>query len=247
MHPSGNLFSEQSEIYAASRPIYPDALYAFLMRHVTCCNRAWDCATGNGQAARALIRFFDEVYATDISARQLHQAPPAPNLFYRQLPAEQTDFPDHYFDLITVAQALHWLSLPEFYAEVFRTAKDNCLFASWGYSLPSVNTEVDIRLENFYRHTVGPFWDDARKHVENRYLDLPFPFNEIPAPSFEIKVRWTAQTFGGYLASWSATRQYIRHRKHHPVPDFMEKIKPLWPGELTVSFPVFMRVGRIKK
>ena len=36
--------------------------------------KAWDCATGNGQVARYLADYFDEVYATDISQQQLDNA-----------------------------------------------------------------------------------------------------------------------------------------------------------------------------
>lgn len=240
-----DLFSEQASAYAAFRPAYPKKLYEFLLQHVPGRKTAWDCATGNGQAAIALSRYFEVVHATDISAAQLSHAQPAPNVVYQVLPAEKTDFPDHFFDLITVAQALHWLRLPEFYAEVRRTAKPGALFAAWGYSLPVISFEVDILLYDFYRNTVGPYWDAARRKVENRYANLPFPFDEIPAPAFEIKVRWSLQHFEGYVSSWSATAQYIANRKTNPVPDFIRKLSPFWQNELVVTFPLFIRAGRI--
>ncbi|MEM7040277.1 MAG: SAM-dependent methyltransferase, partial [Bacteroidota bacterium] len=64
-------FSHASGNYAKFRPQYPADLYDFIFQHVPDFERAWDCGTGNGQAARALAERFARVEATDISANQL--------------------------------------------------------------------------------------------------------------------------------------------------------------------------------
>ncbi|MEJ7736548.1 MAG: hypothetical protein WKF97_03900 [Chitinophagaceae bacterium] len=46
-----DLFSQQSSLYVKYRPVYPSTLYSFILDHVINRNCAWDCATGNGQAA----------------------------------------------------------------------------------------------------------------------------------------------------------------------------------------------------
>ena len=115
-------FSRQSDIYAKYRPAYPQQLYDFIFQHVAGKQAAWDCATGNGQAAKELAKVFDKVYATDISQKQIENAVQQPNIFYSVQPAEQTNFPNNSFDLITVAQALHWFRFDDFYAEVKRVA-----------------------------------------------------------------------------------------------------------------------------
>ncbi|HEX6226203.1 MAG TPA: class I SAM-dependent methyltransferase, partial [Chryseolinea sp.] len=120
-----DLFSSHSKIYAAFRPTYPKALYEFIFQHVGGKNSAWDCATGNGQVAKYLSYYFDKVYATDISQQQLDQAAREENIFYSKTPAERTGFPDDQFDLITVAQALHWFDRDSFYSEALRVAKPN--------------------------------------------------------------------------------------------------------------------------
>jgi hypothetical protein len=66
---------------------------------------AWDCATGNGQAALALAAHFRHVHATDLSAEQLAQATPHARIDYRQAPAEASGLADRSCDLVTVAQA----------------------------------------------------------------------------------------------------------------------------------------------
>ena len=67
-------FSTQSEAYAKYRPQYPAELFEFIIQHVKNKNLAWDCATGNGQSAKELSKYFDKVYATDISQNQLDNA-----------------------------------------------------------------------------------------------------------------------------------------------------------------------------
>src|SRR5688572_10636286 len=102
-------FSGHSKVYAAFRPTYPEELYQFIFKHLKRKSVAWDCATGNGQVAQYLSRHFKKVYATDISQQQLDQAFQAENIFYSVGAAERSNFEERTFDLITVAQALHWI------------------------------------------------------------------------------------------------------------------------------------------
>lgn len=240
-------FSKQSKIYATFRPAYPREVYDFIFQHLNERKTAWDCATGNGQVAQHLARHFDKVYATDISKQQLSNAFQADNILYSLAPAEQCGLPDRAFDLITVAQALHWFDLSKFYGEVNRVAKPAALLAVWGYSLLHVDERIDKLYLDFYENRVGPYWDAARRIVENHYRDVPFPFEEIPCPEFKIHVQWTQEQFTGYLTSWSATQKYLEVHHEDPVKSFTRELQPLWKKDevKSVSFPVFMRLGRV--
>lgn len=242
-------FSGHSQLYASFRPTYPEDLYAFIFRHVTTKDTAWDCATGNGQVASYLANYFDKVYATDISLQQLQQAPAHESITYAISPAETTAFPDNHFDLITVGQALHWFNRDAFYNEVRRTAKPGALLAVWGYATLSVSPEIDAPLMHFYDHIVGPYWDEARALVDAQYTTIEFPFEEIPTPTFAIRVAWTLDHLAGYLESWSSTQKYIRQHGSSPVPALIKTLRPLWGEGIqhTVTFPVFLRLGRILK
>src|SRR5690349_10648465 len=112
--PALDRFSAQADLYARYRIDYPPELYAFLLATVPRRQRAWDCATGNGQVAAVLAQYFKHVDATDISQAQLDQAAARPNITYQLAPAEHTPFPDNSFALITVAQALHWFDQEAF-------------------------------------------------------------------------------------------------------------------------------------
>src|SRR5690606_4114436 len=64
-------FSQIAASYAQYRPQYPPTLYAYLAQNAPGRALAWDCATGNGQAALGLAAYFDQVIATDASAEQI--------------------------------------------------------------------------------------------------------------------------------------------------------------------------------
>lgn len=238
-------FSGHSKLYATFRPTYPEELYHFIFKHVTSREAAWDCATGNGQVAQFLSAHFNRVEATDISQQQLDNAHQASNIFYSVQPAEKTSFADYTFDLITVGQAMHWFDLTKFYNEVRRVAKPDSLLAVWGYSICSVNPEVDKLFLNFYNTIVGPYWDSARKMVEEEYRNLDFPFQQIETPKFSLTVEWTLEQFAGYLTTWSATQKYIHANNHNPVPEVVTLIQPYWHEKEKVTFPIFLKLGPV--
>jgi ubiquinone/menaquinone biosynthesis C-methylase UbiE len=238
-------FSGHSKLYATFRPTYPENLYDFIFKQVKHFDRAWDCATGNGQVAQVLAKHFRHVEATDISQQQLDNAVQIKNIHYSQHSAEKTAFPGKHFDLITVGQALHWFDLTKFYQEVNRVAKKDALFAVWGYAVCSVNQHVDEHFNHFYNHVVGPYWDSARRMVEEEYQNLPFPFEQIATRKFSIEVEWTLEEFAGYLTTWSATQKFMRDKNYNPVPEVVKLIQPYWKGRETVSFPVFLKLGRL--
>lgn len=239
-------FSKQSKLYAKFRPGYPSRLFDFLLPLIPEKNTAWDCGTGNGQVAVKLSRYFKEVYATDLSAMQIENADDKPNITYLVERAEESTFPDNMFDLIIIAQAIHWFSFNEFYAKVKRTLKPGGIIAIIGYDVFKINKEIDLQIEEFYRITTGPYWDEERKHIDSHYTTIPFPFKEIPCPGFTMNYNWEVDQVIGYLNTWSAVQHYIRKNNTNPVNAFGEILKKAWgkPVKRKVSFPVFMRVGR---
>jgi ubiquinone/menaquinone biosynthesis C-methylase UbiE len=241
-------FSSQSKAYATFRPTYPKALYDFIFRQVKTKGTAWDCATGNGQVASYLADYFHEVHATDISQQQLDHADKKKNVRYSISPAERTSFENNQFDLITVAQALHWFDRDKFYDEAKRVGKPGSILAIWGYAMLYIEPSIDALILNFYNETVGPYWDDARRLVEQEYQTISFPFERLDTPRFSIEVEWTLTQLSGYFCSWSATQKYIKEKGIDPVPGFIETLRKHWTRRsMNVTFPIFMHIGTIKK
>ena len=239
-------FSKQADLYASYRPAYPAALFDFIFQHVTNKKAAWDCATGNGQTAKELCRHFTQVFATDISQKQLNNAHQAENISYSIQPAEQTNFPDHTFDLITVSQALHWFDFDKFYKEVRRVGKPGSWLSVWMYSLLRITPEIDKIIENYHFDTLSSYWDKERKYVDNNYTTIGFPFDEIKTPAFSIGYEWTIRDLEGYLDTWSALQKFVAANNYSPVPELIRSIEPFWKAErMKIRFPVVMKMGRI--
>ena len=239
-------FSVQAGAYAQFRPDYPDSLASFLLAHTILREAAWDCGTGNGQLALKLAPHFKTVFATDISEAQLGRAPQKENIIYKREAAEASSFADRQFDLITVAQAIHWFPFDDFYREVYRTLKDDGLFAVAGYALLCINAEVDAVLQHFYKNITGPYWDKERRYIDEQYATIPFPFEEIPAPQLIQSYRWTLEQMRGYLSTWSAVQHYILATGHDPLELITDELEKAWgvPAYREVNVPILLRAGR---
>jgi SAM-dependent methyltransferase len=240
-------FSLQSDNYARYRPVYPDELFAFLETIRTGTENAWDCGTGNGQAAQKLVALFTHVYATDISQAQLNNAVKLPAIHYSLQPAEATSFPPGFFDLVMVAQAVHWFDFEKFYAEVVRTAKPHALLVITGYGKLKVTPPLDAIIDRLYYNIVGPYWDKERRYIDDNYQTIPFPFEELPTPSFRLTYEWTLEQLVGYFETWSAVKHYRKQHRRSPVDLILEDLRGLW-GEAekrTVQFPLLLRIGKI--
>jgi ubiquinone/menaquinone biosynthesis C-methylase UbiE len=241
-------FSKQADLYAKYRPQYPQELFDFILKHTDKKQNAWDCATGNGQSAKILAKHFQDVFATDISQKQIDNAEQAGNIHYSVQPAEKTNFADNTFDLVTVSQALHWFQFDQFYAEVKRTARLQSSLAVWMYSLLRISKEIDEIIERYHFDTLEKYWDNERKYVDNNYATIPFPFAEIKTPVFSIEYSWTLDGLEGYFNTWSALQKFITVNQYNPVPDVIGQIKPHWNGDnMKIVFPLHIRMGRIEK
>jgi SAM-dependent methyltransferase len=244
-------FSSVAETYATARPTYPPALFDHLAGLAPSRAHVWDCAAGNGQATLPLAERFARVTATDASAAQLAQAPRHPGVTYRVGLAQESGLPDASVDLVTVAQALHWLDLSRFYEEVSRVLVADGLLAVWCYGLQRVDDDrVDEQLARFYGSVVGPYWAPERALVETGYRTVPFPFEELEAPTFEMVHEWRLPELLAYLRTWSATSAFVKARGFDPVSELEEELAPAWGADgrrRRVRWPLSLRVGRPRR
>lgn len=241
-------FSQVATDYAQFRPVYPPELFAFLGQLCVSRRQVWDCACGNGQASVGLAEVFEQVIATDASAAQIASARADPRIHYRVAPAEASGLPAQSCDLVTVAQALHWIDLPRFYAEVERVLRPGGVLAVWSYGrLELDGAEVDAVVQHFYQEVIGPCWPPGREHVDEGYRNLPFPLPQLPVPPFNMTLHWTLPHFAGYVRSWSATARYIQLHGEDPVAGLLQQLEPLW-GQAEarlIRCPLSVRCGRV--
>ena len=234
--------------YARHRPTYPDALFAWLAAAAPAREHAWDCGTGNGQAAVALAAYFARVTATDLSEGQIAQAVPHPHVTYRVAPAEASGLADRSCDLVTVAQALHWFDLVAFAREATRVLVDDGVVAAWSYGLFTCEPTVDAIVLELYHDVVGRYWQPGREHVENGYRDLPLPGVPLVPPPFVIERRWTLDALVGYLGTWSAVQRYRIDRDADPLALVADRLAAAW-GDAhvarTLRWPLVVKAARV--
>jgi SAM-dependent methyltransferase len=241
-------FSGHAGDYRLYRPAYPPELFAWLAEAAPGRDLAWDCGTGNGQAAVGLAEYFAKVIATDPSAGQIAHADPHPRVEYRVAPAERSPLADHSADLVTVAQALHWFDRDRFYAEARRAAKPGGLLAVWAYDLHAVNPAVDVVLDRLQNEFVGRYWPPERALVDAGYRPLPFPFPEVPAPAFEMTADWDLPRLVGYMNTWSATRRFVRAHGFNPLDRVSAELNAAWGDPATVRavrWAFHLKAGRV--
>lgn len=243
-----NYFGSQAERYAAHRPAYPLALFHYLAVTSRQTQLVWDCATGNGQAAMGLVVRFARVVATDASREMLAQAPPHPRITYREARYD-SGLPSGSCDLVTVAQALHWLDLDPLLAEVRRVLGPRGVFAAWCYSLCRVAPEIDEVMDVFYRVTLGPYWPAQRRHVDDGYRALALPLDEVVVPPFVMSQEWLLTDLARYVRTWSAVGQLRTVCGDEPLVAFEDALRSAWghPGlRRRVTFPFSFRIGHLR-
>ncbi|HYH43912.1 MAG TPA: SAM-dependent methyltransferase, partial [Burkholderiales bacterium] len=152
-------------------------------------------------------------------------------------------------DLVTVAQAVHWFDFDRFHAEVRRVAVSRAIIAVWCYGMHRLDdAAIDAALDRFYEDVVGPYWPPERRFIDEGYRTIPFPFEEIAPPGFEMVETWSLPRLLGYLRTWSATSRYREVHGTDPVAALGEELAALWgsEGEMKrVRWPLALRVGRV--
>ncbi len=241
-------FSGHAADYAKYRPDYPRALFSWLTSVAPRTGTAVDCATGNGQAARGLAEFFDHVDALDASEDQIANAEGPPNIRYFVATAEATTMPDSSADVVTIAQALHWLDHPKYFAEVQRILRPGGVFAAWGYARFLADEPISAISRELLWKPLEAYWPPERRLVETAYATLEFPFDELAAPALSIELDWTRENLTDYVHTWSASKNYVRQKHGNAIQDFEAALAKIWPAGVRrrITMPVFVRAGRTK-
>ncbi|KAH3672064.1 hypothetical protein WICMUC_004465 [Wickerhamomyces mucosus] len=227
-----------SDNYQDKRPGYPPSLFkAISDYHKGDRKVALDVGSGPGTASFPLLEYFDKVIATDPSDIMIKPGIEAitPDLkdrisFHVSSGEEFKNIEDGSVDLITCAEALHWINHENFFKEASRVLKPNGTIAFWGYIEPIF---IDHPKSNdIYEKYVfeddrymGPLWKPGKHYL--RYF-----FNDVKIPAEEFKdvekhdyypgktqkktayflgdENYSMKKFADYLSSWSAVHDWKR-------------------------------------
>jgi len=214
--------------YASFRPTYPNSLFRDILAYESKTRQtadkhksvAMDVGCGTGQATIELAKLYDSVIGVEGSKSQLQAAAKADNVKYLEGVAEKLPAEAESIDLVAVAQAFHWFDPPKFFAECDRILRPGGCVAIWTYAMAQIdNKAANELLQTFHFKTMGPYWDERRALVDNKYKDVQLP------ESLERRQRltsWMEKSMNlvgliNYIGTWSAYKTFCE--KHPKARD----------------------------
>ena len=234
-------FGKTASEYAKYRDIYPKDLYERLFAiGVGKPQTNWlDLGTGTGVIPRGLAEYGANITAIDISAEQIEQAKRLScnfnNITYCACPAEEIDYPAHYFDVITACQCF-WYFDPEIIVQKIKhLLKPNGLFLKL-YMTYLKDDPIASRSHALVKK-LNPNWiggSPAIQDLKTHYFDNP------QMSSFFIDLPFTKDSWHGrikssrgVLASMDKSTFELFEKQHLQLLEHL-------PQQFTVKHKVFL-------
>ena len=220
------LFTARSDDYSRFRPSYPDAAVSWLKAKTTTGSRVLDVGAGTGIFTRGLLAHFENVSAVEPNADMREKF----RINLPQIPCsdgsgEATEMPDGSFDLITVAQAFHWLDAAKFKLEASRILRPGGLIAIiWNTSKPNDFTDERNRICQKYcpRFRAGHAGQHSVKEGDI-FLRQKY-FRKVEVATFDNPFTMDSTTFEGNTRS----RSYALMPGDRDYPEFMAELRSVF-------------------
>lgn len=194
-----------SEDYAKFRDIYPDEFYEKIVGRGLCIagQSVLDMGTGTGVLPRNMYRFGAKWTGTDISENQIIQAKrlsEGMDIEYFASPAEELDFPDSSFDVITACQCFwyfdHERTAPKLHRMLRSGGRFLVLCMEW---LPFEDKIAGASEELVLKYS--PQWSGAGETVHPIFIPDCYKnyFELVYSEEYPIKVRFTRESWNGRM------------------------------------------------
>lgn len=241
-------FGKTSLDYAKYRDIYPKELYNKLYSlGVGKCGTDWlDLGTGTGVIPRGLAKHGANIYAVDISPEQIDQAKHLSggfgNIKYSVCSAENIDFPENYFDVITACQCFWYFDPNVIVPKIKRMLKPNGIFLkvymSW------LNDDPIAEKSEALVRELNKNWESGSSAV----LDLKTHYFDNPqTDTFTVDLPFTKDSWHGRM---KACRGVLASMDNETLELFEKKhleLLSVLPEQFTVKHRIFLTYYMIKK
>ncbi len=195
-----------SEDYARFRDIYPQAFYERIIRLGLCTKgqRVLDLGTGTGVLPRNMARYGARWTGADISPEQIAQAITLSqglgNVDYVVSAAEDVDFPDETFDVITACQCFWYFDHPRIMPKLWRMLKPGgnllVLYMAW---LPDDDPIAGASERLILKYS--PQWSGAGEWMHP--IDIPTcydaHFSRVLHEEWTLDVHFTRESWNGRI------------------------------------------------
>lgn len=227
-----------AEDYARYRDIYPELFYEKIVRRGLCTagQKVLDLGTGTGVLPRNMYRFSAEWSAVDLSPEQIGQArrlseASGMDIRYQTAAAEDIDFPDDTFDVVTACQCFWYFDLERLLPRLCRVLKRDgrllLLYMAW---LPREDAIAGASEALVLKY--APHWTGAGESV--RPISVPERvyerFEAVWHEEYPLALPFTRETWHGRMracrgvgASLSRDELQSWEREHRTL---LERIAP---------------------
>lgn len=202
-------FGNTSQDYARYRDIYPPEFYRRILELGLCREgqKVLDLGTGTGVLPRNLYQYGAEFTGTDLSENQIKEARRLAEqenmkIDFQWMPAEQSDFPDHSFDVITACQCFTYFNHSELAPKISRLlnagGKFAILYMAW---LPFEDVIAGKSEELVLRY--NPLWTGCKE--ERHPIVIPEVYDQFFVKEnqmvFDLPVPFTRESWNGRMKS----------------------------------------------
>lgn len=235
-------FGKTSHEYAKYRDIYPEELFNKLHTlGIGLKGSNWlDLGTGTGVIPRGMAKYGADIIAIDISEKQIEVAKEMStdikNIQYKVVSAENINFEDNSFDVITACQCF-WYFDPEIIVpKIRKILKPDGIFLKIYMSY--MKEEPITKDSNTLVKTINNSWSGASasiKDLTTHYFDNPHMDTMIVDLPF-TRESWHGRMLAsrGVMASMNET-QLLQFEKEH-----RKMLADKYPEHFTVKHKIFL-------
>jgi SAM-dependent methyltransferase len=208
-------FGHAAEQFLRYRPDYPLELYGRILARVPerCRERAIDLGAGTGMVTGRLLPCFREVIAVEPDAQMAAKiAELFPRAVIRIITAEQCGQAQESVDLITIANALHWMDAEHVFANAVRWLRRTGVLAVFDRPLPKAGSRVDAVTKEEFRGR----WMGYRDPLLNRSVTYREQVRAVPGlgvieeSSVPHFISMSPRDYAGFWSSTSYGSAYAR-------------------------------------
>lgn len=206
-------FGHAADEFQRYRPDYPQSLYDRILSEISTENRrrAMDLGAGTGIVTAHLVPHFREVIAVEPDAGMAAKiAELLPGVSIRNVTAEDCVLEPDTVDLISIANALHWMDAERVFANARSWLRAGAILAIFDRPLPKAGSAIDAVTLGQLR---GP-WKPHRDPRLRRDLNWEAQLRAAPGFSladeqkFEYVVPMTPRDYAGFWRSTSYGSAY---------------------------------------
>jgi 2-polyprenyl-3-methyl-5-hydroxy-6-metoxy-1,4-benzoquinol methylase len=253
-HGKGFDWGRASEDYAKFRDVYPPVFYDKLIGIGLCTSgqRVLDVGTGTGVIPRNMYKYGAVFTGADISENQIAHArrlsrEAGMDISYLVSPAEELDFPDNSFDVITACQCYIYFDKQVIYPKFHKLLKSGGQFCKLSMIWLIEESPIAAQSEKIVlKH--NPSWTDhsLKRYTEDLEAEAGGLFEAAHSLAYDVAVSFTRESWHGRIkacrgigASSLNSEQLAAFEREHL--EFMQTVPP------TFDIPHYATVFSLRK